>query len=98
MFGESSPRPSPDNQNKAGLLFMSSLKEDFDDLMKVKTEHLKQALTENNIPFESGECARVSLVDLLVEELDQNQRKEIFMRYNGGGTPASSSRVSIDGS
>jgi hypothetical protein len=67
---------------------LESLKEERDDLMKVTTENLKQALTENNIPFESGESStRVALVDLLVTELDQNQRKLIIARYCNVGIP-----------
>jgi WD40 repeat protein len=63
---------------------LESLEEESDDLMKLTTEHLKQALTENSIPFES-ESTNVALVDLLVSNLDQNQRKAIIARYNNAG-------------
>jgi WD40 repeat protein len=62
---------------------LESLKDERADLMKVTTKYLEQALTENKIPFASDSTS-VSLVDLLVQELDQNQRKMIIARYNNG--------------
>jgi hypothetical protein len=68
---------------------LESLKEERNDLMKVTTEHLKQVLIENNIPFESRRLStRVALVDLLLEELNQNQRKVIIARYSNVGVAA----------
>jgi WD40 repeat protein len=70
---------------------LEELKKEHDDLMKVTTEQLKQALAENNIPFEP-ESTSLALVNLLVRDLDQNQRKGIITRYSNGA-PSSSARL-----
>jgi Tol biopolymer transport system component len=76
---------------------LEKLKKEREDLMKLNAEQLHQALAENGIEFDSV-SPKGALVDLLVDDLDQNERKEILMRCNGGGTPASRSSVSIAGS
>jgi WD40 repeat protein len=69
---------------------LASLKEDFEDLMKLTHDHLQQALTENNIPFLMS-YTRFALIDLFVDGLDQNQRKAIVARFIKGGLPSPSS-------
>jgi WD40 repeat protein len=59
---------------------LESLQKERDDLMKVATDHLTQVLTENNIPFFPISGA-FYLVDLVMEELDRNQRQVILTRY-----------------
>jgi WD40 repeat protein len=58
---------------------LEELKGEQDDLMKLSTEQLQQALTENDIIFYTA-STKSGLVDQLVRDLDQNQRKEILTR------------------
>jgi WD40 repeat protein len=58
---------------------LEELKEERDDLLKLTIEELQQALTASDILFDL-ESTKIALVDQLVNELDQNQRKEILVR------------------
>jgi WD40 repeat protein len=56
---------------------LGELKQERDDLMKLNTEKLQQALVENDIDVDS-ESTKVALVDRLVMNVDRNRRKEIL--------------------
>jgi hypothetical protein len=62
---------------------LEELQEEHGDIMKLRTDQLQQALTENNIEFDS-DYTRVTLVDHLMEYLDRNKRKDIIMEYSKG--------------
>jgi hypothetical protein len=59
---------------------LEELMEERTDLMKLNTQQLQQALTKNQINFDT-ESTKVALVDHLVTDLDRSQRKEILARW-----------------
>jgi hypothetical protein len=58
---------------------LEELKQERDDLMKLNTQQLHEALTENDIHFDT-ETTKVALVDRLVSDVDRNGRKEILKK------------------
>jgi hypothetical protein len=63
---------------------LEELQEERGDLMKLSTDQLHQALTENDMEFEPVSSSKADLTDLLVNKLDRKQRKEIYMSHNTG--------------
>jgi WD40 repeat protein len=62
---------------------LHELQEERADLMKLNIQELQEELTNHDIYFHSTEPITKALpVDLLVDHVDQNQRKEILMRKN----------------
>jgi WD40 repeat protein len=59
---------------------LEGLKKEHDDLMKLNTEQLHEALTENDITFNS-ESTNVALVNHLVKDLSRSRRKNIILRW-----------------
>jgi WD40 repeat protein len=58
---------------------LHALREERAALMKLDVRELQEELTGHDIRFDL-ESTKVALIDLLVKDLDQNQRKEIIMR------------------
>jgi dipeptidyl aminopeptidase/acylaminoacyl peptidase len=61
-----------------GTLF-EELQKEYDDLMKLTTEQLQKALTENETEYDS-DSTKVALVNHLVTDFDRKQRKDIFQK------------------
>jgi WD40 repeat protein len=59
---------------------LDELQKELDDLMKMNTEQLQLALTENDITFYS-ESTNVALVNYLVKDLSRSRRKNIILKW-----------------
>jgi WD40 repeat protein len=60
---------------------LEELNEERDNLMKLSRDQLQQALTENNITFEPVSSSKTDLTDLLVNELDREERIDIVASH-----------------
>jgi WD40 repeat protein len=61
---------------------LEELQQERGDLMKLSSDQLEQALTENDMEFDS-DSTKVTLVDHWMQYFDRNEREEMLVEYLG---------------